>query len=101
MRIAFIAASIAVLSASVSAQEMLVRNGADEVRITQKACPANVLQVIAQEHRQHFRKALVLFQGSEYIACWALRGDGFVFLQYADGDAGILPMSSFSLVPDA
>ena len=83
------------------AQEMVTRHESDEVRITQKACPPNVLAMIPEGNRGVFRKALVLFQGKEHIACWALRNDWFVFLQYADGDAGLIPMVAFALVPDA
>lgn len=96
-----VAALAAGLALSASAQEMLARQGADSIRLTQGSCSDGVLRHLEQGTRGYFRKALVVFEGKEYIACWAARSDGMVVLRYSDGDGGLVPATMFSPVPDA
>lgn len=80
---------------------MVTRQGSDSVRLTQGNCPDSVLAHVPQGSRGYFRKALVIYEGKEYVACFALRPDGLVMLVYSDGDAGLIPVSLFTQEPDA
>jgi hypothetical protein len=97
----FIAALAAGLALSASAQEMLATQGGDSIRLQQGPCSEGVLRHLEQGTRGYFRKALVVYEGKEYVACWAVRGDGMVVLRYSDGDGGLVPVTMFSPVPDA
>lgn len=83
------------------AGDMLASQNGDTVRLTQKPCQPSVLRVIPEGMRGPFRAALVLFQGAKYHACWAVRTDGMVLVVYADGDQGLIPISMFTMEPDA
>lgn len=102
MRYALIlAAVLAVATPPAISGDRTATNGADSVRLTQEACPSAVLQLLPQGSRGHYRKALVVIDGQEYIACHALLGNGMVHLMYADGDQGALPNGQFKDEPDA
>jgi hypothetical protein len=92
---------LAALAPPSIAGDLLTTNGGDSVRLTKDACPSSVLQVLPQGTRGHYRKALVVFEGKEYIACYAVRQDGMVIIAYSDGDMGLIPIGAFKAESDA
>jgi hypothetical protein len=96
-----LALCLAALAPPSIAGDLVTRNGGDSVRLTQEACPVNVLQLLPQGTRGHYRKALVVFEGKEHIACFAVLGNGMVHLAYNDGDQGLIPVGAFRQEPDA
>jgi hypothetical protein len=102
MRYALIlAALLAVATPPAISGDLLTTSGADSVRLTQEPCPVSVLQVLPQGSRGHYRKALVVFEGKDYIACHATLGTGMVHVVYDDGDQGLIPVGMFKEEPDA
>jgi hypothetical protein len=95
------ASSIAQAQSEAIQNEMIARQGSDSVRLTHQSCPQEVLNHVDQGSRGHFRRAYVSFQAVDYVACWAMRSDGIVFVQYSDGDGGLIPSQMFVPVPDA
>jgi hypothetical protein len=92
---------LAALAPPSIAGDRTARNGSDSVRLTQDACPVSILQVLPQGSRGHYRKALVVIDGQEHIACHALLANGLVHLIYGDGDQGAVPNDQFRAEPDA
>lgn len=95
MRAYLCAASLALAASSAMADSAIFRAGADSVEITEEPCHAAVVPLIPAEVVEHFRAANAVISGKLMQACWALRADGYVFLYYADGDNGLIPVASF------
>jgi hypothetical protein len=90
-----ICAGLALLAFSAQADSAIFRAGADSVEITEEPCHAAVVPLIPAEIVEHFRAANAVISGKLMQACWALRGDGYVHLYYADEDQGLVPVSQF------
>lgn len=90
-----ILAILLLLAAPVFAQDLVAKNGSDSVRITDQPCPVEVLKHIEQGSRGYFRAALAIVGGKTFEACWA-ESNGTAFIQYADGDRGMIPMAAFT-----
>lgn len=74
------------------AQTHIGRSGADEVRMTEEACPyASVLRFITEDARKNFRKGNAYIQGKRWFVCWVKDDNGDYWLQYEDGDIGMVP----------
>ena len=58
-----------------------------------------MLKVIPEGSRGYFKAAYVQIDGKSLVACWALRTDGMVFIAYADGDGGLIPIAVFEESP--
>ena len=93
-----IATLLTLLALSAQA-DYIASNGADSVRIQDAPCAESILALIPPDAREQFRSAVANVGGKEYAACWAMLPDGTVFLQYADGDAGMIPVSAFRPAP--
>lgn len=85
------------------AGDLVATQGRDSVRLTQEPCHPAVLRVIPQGERGYYRKAVVLFEGKSWVACWAPLGDQkeMVHLWYSDADQGLIPRDQFREEPDA
>lgn len=70
-------------------------NGARIVRLTSEPCPLSVLARLPEGTRGYYRRAYSRIDGQDFVACWALRADQYVYLQYEDGDAGLVEWSAF------
>jgi hypothetical protein len=84
------------------ADDLVARNGNDTVRLTQQACHTEVLPLLAMVYpaaAERFRAAYAQVDGADYRACWILRPDGKVLLQYEDTDAGLIPWADFKRAP--
>lgn len=90
---------LAALVATSAQADMIARHGADSVRLTGEACPESIALPDGADRRA-FRKALAVVGGERYTACHALRVDGLVVLIYQDGDAWLIPVVQFRMVPD-
>jgi hypothetical protein len=90
---------LAALGATSAQADMIARHGADSVRLTGEACPESIALPDGADRRA-FRKAVAVVGGERYTACHALRVDGLVVLIYQDGDAGLIPVVQFRMVPD-
>ena len=69
--------------------------GGDMVRLTQQACPAEILAFVPPDFHAHMQAAFAVIDGKQHRACWLLRPDGQVVVQYADGDGGLVPVEHF------
>lgn len=80
------------------------RQGADWVRITALPCSdATVLEHLtaASENPLDYRAARAEFQGAPYMACWKPLFDArTIFLQYSDGDQGLVPFTDLKPMRD-
>jgi hypothetical protein len=81
------------------ADDFIARQGADSVRLTAAACPAEIAAVVPESWRDKAQAAHAIVNGKQYPACWAARSDGWVILQYADGDVGMARLESFRRAP--
>lgn len=88
-------AGFALLAFTAQADSAIFRAGADSVEITEEPCHAAVVPLIPAEILEHFRAANAVIGGKLMQACWALRGDGYVHLVYADEDQGLVHASQF------
>jgi hypothetical protein len=85
----------ALLAASPAMADVIARSGEDSVRLTQNPCQITEHQAFPTGIPEEFRAASAVVSKKLYVACWALRMDGQVFLIYDDGDAGLVPVSLF------
>lgn len=98
----YLAFLFALLALPALADDLVATNGRDSVRLTQGACHAEVLPLLAIAFPQvadRFRAATAQVEGSGYTACWLMRPDGKVLLIYPDGDTGLIPWSDFKRAP--
>lgn len=79
--------------------DLVASKGSDAVRLTDVACPPTMAVHLPPEIFDRFRAAVAIVDGKTYLGCWALRGDGRVFLRYEDGDAGVIPLRDFKNEP--
>lgn len=87
--------ALALLSAPAWADDMVSRHGNDMVRLQEGACPPEVMELIPASIRDQFRAAVAIVDGKTYPGCWALYQGSHVFLQYLDGDQGLVSKSEF------
>jgi hypothetical protein len=84
------------LSTSAISDDYVARaRGGDMVRLTQQPCPAEILAFVPPDFHAHMQAAFAVIDGKQYRACWLLRPDGQVVVQYADGDGGLVPVEHF------
>lgn len=84
------------------ASDLVARNGNDTVRLTQAACHAEILPLLAMVFptaAPNFRAAHAEIDGASFRACWILRPDGKVLLQYEDTDTGLIHVQEFQRAP--
>lgn len=93
MRVLILAAILA--AGPAFAGDLVARRGDDSIRLTDKPCPPEVLKHVEQGSRGYFRAARAFIDCKIYEACWAEAG-GTAFIQYPDGDRGMIPMAAFS-----
>lgn len=74
--------------------------GDDSLRLTEMACPAEILALVDAEYHAELRFAVGTVGGKKYPACWLERYE-IIFLKYLDGDLGKVPASMFSPAKDA
>lgn len=89
----FVAAVMA--AGSAIADDAVARSGKSYVRITDAACPPEVLGLLPPEVGDRFHAAFAVIDGKSFRACWAMLSDGNVVLQYEDGDGGMVPAADF------
>lgn len=94
MRACVLAISL-IASTAFASQEMVARQGNDEVRIYDKKCEtASVLRHIPEANRAQFRKAMATIGGKRWYACYVIMQGG-AYLVYEDGDQGFVPGGDF------
>lgn len=94
------AAVVGLAGAGAQAQDLVVNEGQDSIRLTDAACSnAAVLQRIAPAERALFRTASATLQGQRYTACWS-RVSTAVYLVYEDGDQGLVPVARLKVPLD-
>lgn len=80
------------------------RQGADWVRTTARPCTNEaVLAILAnidKDAHLDYRQASAEFQGVRYAPCWRPHGNG-IWLQYEDGDNGIIPQRELKPMKEA
>jgi hypothetical protein len=94
MRALILALALALCTPLAYAGDMVAKDGEDTVRLSELPCPVDVLKVLPQGTRGHYRAAFVQFQGKSYDACWTKYGQS-AHLVYPDGDQGLIPFSDF------
>ena len=96
MRFALLCAA-ALLAAPAMADELVAKNGSDQVRLTDSPCAnEQVLNRIKPDYRSVMRDASATVQGETYKACWISNGEA-AHLLYEDGDQGVIPLSDFKI----
>jgi hypothetical protein len=91
---------IAVLSAGLStfaiSDDYVARaRGGDMVRLTQQACPAEILVFVPPDFHAHMQAAFAVIDGKQFRACWVSMGDGHISLVYEDADQARIPIQHF------
>lgn len=93
LRAALLASIVAFSASSFAGPVAVFKIEGLEVRAHQEPCEMpQVAQILAQFGPA--RKAVVMFEGREVRACYALQGDNVILLD-EDGDAGAIPAASF------
>jgi hypothetical protein len=88
------------LSGAAQAQDLVVNEGQDSIRLTDAACANEaVLQRLDPSDRVHFRSASATLQGQRYAACWSQVSTA-VYLVYEDGDQGLVPVAKLKVPLD-
>ena len=72
--------------------------GGDYVRISEQACPADILSMVSEDIHDRLHAAEVRISGTVWRACWAVTPDGTVHILFEDGDSGKLPVGQFRKV---
>ena len=90
----------AALAAGPAMADQISTQGADTLRLTQRACPAEVLALVPSEYHAEMRYSVGTVDGKSYPGCW-LERYGLVFVAYADGDLGRVPAEMFKPALDA
>lgn len=85
----------ALLAAGPAVADVIARSGEDSVRLTQSPCAIAEHPAFPTGIPEVFRAASAVVSKQMYVACWALRSDGQVFIVYDDGDAGLIPAGMF------
>lgn len=75
---------------------MVVRDGASYVRLSQAECHPEVAKQIPEELRSMFHAAIAVLDGKTYRGCWVVRADAMVLIVYADGDMAVIPIKLFN-----
>jgi hypothetical protein len=76
--------------------DMVVRNGANELRLMQAPCThEGILSNIKDEFRDQFRQAQGTLAGKTIAACWIDTERGAYFVMFSDGDSLTAPVSAF------
>lgn len=91
--------SILALSTLPAVADLVAKMGADSLRLMGTPCPATMSKHLPAEIIDRFGAAVAIVDGKTYAGCWAIRGDGQVFLRYEDGDSGLMPLALFKDVP--
>jgi hypothetical protein len=82
------------------AEDLVVNEGTDTIRISEAACDNEaVLSRIEPASRPLFRAASAVLQGQRYPACWSVLPNA-VYLVYEDGDQGLVPFSKLKVAVD-
>lgn len=85
----------AIFAAGPAFADVIARQGEDSVRLTQNPCQIAEHQAFPEGIPEPFRAASAVVSKRLYVACWALRSDGNVFLIFDDNDVGMVPVSLF------
>ncbi len=87
---------LALVCSSASA-DLVVSNGANELRLMQPACSnEGILQSLEYEWRQQFKQAQASIDGKLYAACWIKADEEAVFVMYETGDGVDYPIGAFT-----
>ena len=79
--------------------DMVAKNGADVVRLSDSPCVhAGTLGQLQPHWRAKFKKARAQIGGKDFFACWIADENG-VYILFEDGDEARVPMAMFK--PDA
>jgi hypothetical protein len=90
-----IIAASTMLAFGVAADTMRFAAGGDTVRLFDTPCvDLAVLANIAPRYHAEMRKAEVTVGGQNLSACWIVDGES-AHLMYADGDQGLIRLTSF------
>lgn len=90
----YILALLFALATGAQAQSFIARNGGDSVLLTKNECAAAVVQ--KHPTAAGLNAAAVRLGGKDHVACWRVV-QAEIFLFYADGDQGSVPLSEFRL----
>lgn len=87
---------LAVLCSGAYADDLVAGKGRDTVRLTQAACPAEILALLPANAAGFMKLAITRIAGVEFRACWIVYGDS-IALKYEDNDNGLVPLSDFTV----
>lgn len=98
MKAIFAIATLAV--SQITAADLVCREGADTVRLTDKPCVnTEVLEKLPEYIKPMMLQATAILNGKTYAPCWVVYKQGHMYLAYPDGDQGLLPGSIFKDEP--
>lgn len=88
-------------SPDASATDLVARQGADTVRLTDKPCTnPDVVKLLNPDLVAQFFAASAVFQGHQFQACWRPIHQG-AHMVYDDGDQGLVPYADLKPARDA
>ncbi len=94
MRVLVLAAALAA-GPAMSDDYVARARGGDMVRLTQQACPAEILAHVPPPFHEAMQAAFAVIDGKQYRACWINMGDGSIGLVYEDADQARIPIEHF------
>jgi hypothetical protein len=96
MRALIVAAIAAGFATSAISDDYVARaRGGDMVRLTQQACPAEILAHGPPPFHEAMQAAFAVIDGKQFRACWVSMGDGHISLVYEDADQARIPIQHF------
>jgi hypothetical protein len=90
MRKLFFSLSLAAMSFAASADDMVMRQGPNSLRLQQAPCT-----LPGEDGKPGEKAAVAILDGRQYRGCWVASG-GIVSLRYEDGDVGHVRVESFT-----
>lgn len=98
MKAIFAIAALAV--SQIATADLVYREGADTVRLTDKPrANSEVLEKLPDYIKPMMLQATAILNGKTYAPCWVTYKRDSVFLAYSDGDSGVISMRDFKDEP--
>lgn len=75
------------------------KQGGNVIRLSSEPCSKEVKQHIPAPFDEQARKAFVIFNGKNHVACWNLVPSGHVIVMLSNGHAAAIELDAFEEDP--
>ena len=92
MKHVLLCAALAALAAPAFADDLVAREGRNEIRLAAAPCASQTVQALLSVQSPNYQAASATVDGQKFEGCWRKVGD-VVHVVYEDGDQGIIPVA--------